>query len=224
MVEHEIRTPVTVISGYARMLLDAREGPLRDSQKEFVLAIRRAAGRVEDLLDNLLELASGTDPTSVRIRRKPTSLRRLIRGAVEAIRPRAEERRMSVALDLCPEADHVYADPVRFEQVLTNLLSNAVKFAPEGSAVRVATGLEEGGDGGVIWIEIQDEGPGIAPDESERIFEPFVRGRAAAETSVQGVGLGLAICRKIVLAHGGSVEALPSRGGALFRVTVPLGA
>jgi signal transduction histidine kinase len=224
MIEHEIRTPVTVVNGYARMLLDEREGPLNETQTEFLDTIRRSARRIEALLDNLLALESGGGPDAVRIVRKPTSLHEIVRHGLAATRPLTEERRLTVIVDLHPDADALDADAVRLEQVVTNLVSNAVKFTPEGSVVRVGTGLEEGEKGDVIWIAIADEGPGVAPDEVERIFRPFTRGRAARECCVQGVGLGLAICRTIIEAHGGSIEAVPSSEGGLFRVTVPVGA
>jgi signal transduction histidine kinase len=224
MIEHEIRTPVTVVNGYARMLLEEREGPLNETQSEFLDTIRRSARRIEALLDNLLALESGGAPDAVRIVRKPTSLHEIVRHGLAATRPLTEERRLNLIVDLHPDADALDADAVRLEQVVTNLVSNAVKFTPEGSVVRIGTGVEEGEKGDVIWIAIADEGPGVAPDEAERIFRPFTRGRAARECCVQGVGLGLAICRTIIEAHGGSIEAIPSSEGGLFRVTVPVGA
>jgi signal transduction histidine kinase len=127
-----------------------------------------------------------------------------------------------IALGLHPEADALRGDSGRLEQVFTNLLTNAVKFTPEGSTVHVESGLEEREEGDVLWIAVRDEGPGVHPDEADRIFQPLVRGQAAMPSAAQGVGLGLAICHRIVKAHGGSIEAVPSARGGLFRVALPV--
>lgn len=221
IIEHEIRTPITVVLGYTRLLIDGRGGELTGSQRESLVTIRKAAARIDRLLDSLL-VYEGDDPTAVRVERRPTSLHDVIRDAVDAIRPIAEERSIAVLLELEPSADPVDADPFRLEQVFTNLLENALKFAPEGSTVRVNATVGEGEKGEVVLLTVEDEGPGIEAAEAERIFLPFVQGRAARGGSVGGVGLGLAICQRIVEAHGGSIEALPSPGGGLFRVVVPL--
>jgi nitrogen-specific signal transduction histidine kinase len=223
MVEHEIRTAVTVISGYARMLLDGHAGPLAQLQRNFLNEVQRASKRVEGLLDNLLEIGPEGQPSDVPFIRKITSLHEILQNTSEAVRPLAEERDVHITLALHPDADPLHADPARLEQVVTNLLTNAVKFAPEGSTVRVETGHEEDSTGEILWIAVHDEGPGVHPDEVREIFQPFVRGRASECCSARGVGLGLAICHRIVEAHGGSIEAVPSCDGGLFRVTLPLG-
>jgi two-component system sensor histidine kinase KdpD len=146
----------------------------------------------------------------------------MIGNAARAVRPMAEERRVHLAIGLPPEVETIRVDPVQLEQVFTNLLTNAVKFTPEGSTVHVESGLEERKGGEIVWVAVRDEGPGVGPEERDRIFEPLVRGRAAMPTGVQGVGLGLTICRRIVEAHGGLIEAVPSACGGLFRVALPV--
>jgi signal transduction histidine kinase len=219
MVEHEIRTAITVITGYARMLLDERVGPIEPTQRDFLEEVRRAAARVEALLDRLLELGPEGEASEISRIRKPVSVPDTVRKAASAVRPLAEERQVRLLLSLHPEADAVHGDPLGIEQVVTNLLTNALKFTPRGSAVRVETGLE-GGE--FVWITVRDEGPGLDPDEVTRVFLPFVCGRAATGSEIRGVGLGLAVCQTIVAAHGGSIVAVPSSCGGLFRVTLPV--
>jgi two-component system sensor histidine kinase KdpD len=107
-------------------------------------------------------------------------------------------------------------DPVLFEQVLVNLLENAAKYTPEGSPIEIAASV----DPGSMTIDVRDHGPGLAPGTEEKVFEKFYR---ASHGGGGGVGLGLAICRGIVRAHGGDVSAMSrSDGGATFRIRMPL--
>jgi len=107
-------------------------------------------------------------------------------------------------------------DDVLFGQVLWNLLENAAKYTPPGTPVDLAAFEEEG----AVIIEVRDRGPGIPPGEEERIFEKFYRGNASR---VSGAGLGLPICRAIVQAHRGTIQALPrSGGGAIFQIRLPI--
>jgi signal transduction histidine kinase len=222
MAEHEIRTAITVVTGYARLLLDERVGPIEPTQRDFLEEVQRAAARVEALLDRLLDLGPEGEATDISGVRKPVSLPDIVRKATTALRPLAEERQVRLVLRLHPDADALHADPLGIEQVVTNLLTNAFKFTPRGSAVCVETGLEEAREGELVWIAVRDEGPGVDPDEVTRVFQPFFCGRAAMGSESPGVGLGLAVCRTIVEAHGGSIEAVPSSGGGLFRVTLPV--
>ncbi len=222
MVEHEIRTAITVVTGYARMLLDERVGPIEPMQRDFLEEVRRAASRVETLLDRLLCLGPEEEASDISGVRKPVSLPDIVRQATSAVHPLAEEREVRLVLSLHPDADALHVDPLGIEQVVTNLLTNALKFTARGSTVRVETGLEEAEEGELVWIAVRDEGPGVDPDEVTRIFRPFVCGRAAEGSETPGVGLGLAVCQTIVEAHGGSIEAVPAPGGGMFRVTLPV--
>ncbi len=110
-------------------------------------------------------------------------------------------------------------DPLLVEQVLINLLDNAIKYTPEGSPIEISASVEDG----AVRVTVADRGPGFAPGEEARIFEKFYRGQDAGTRS--GAGLGLAIARGIVEAHGGRITAEPRPGGgALFRFTLPLAA
>ncbi|MFQ5700008.1 MAG: ATP-binding protein [Myxococcota bacterium] len=217
MIEHEIRTASTVIRGYNRMLLDERVGSLNECQTGFLHEMRRATERISELLDNLLEMASHDCPSGLRVTRRPASLHRVARAAADAVRPVLEDRAMQLELDLQADPEEAFIDPARIEQVLLNLLTNAAKFAPRASRIR----LESRSRNGTIELMVRDCGAGVEPGEAERIFEPFVQGAAASATAAGGVGLGLAICRKILHAHGGAIRAECEESGGVFRVTIP---
>ncbi len=218
VVAHELRTPATVIHGYARLLLSEKVGPLNAEQRRFLDEAVRSCQRLDAFIGNLLEAsrqASHDAPLEVREDR--------LTGTVESVarflKPLLEARELRVELAVDDTVPARF-DPVRLEQVLTNLLSNAIRYAPSGSAVRVAVRPIE--IDGRAWVEVsvRDEGPGIAEGEQERIFLPYVR--AGADRGAGGLGLGLSICKRIVEAHGGAIGVRnESGGGCTFAFTLP---
>jgi two-component system sensor histidine kinase KdpD len=137
-------------------------------------------------------------------------------GALDRVRLLLGQR--TVAVDVADELPPVSAESIQLEGVFTNLLENAAKYTPADSPLRLSGNVVDGG----VELRVQDEGPGIPPEELERVFEKFVRG-SASRSSVPGTGLGLAICRGIVRANGGRIwaENRPT-GGAVFVVWLPL--
>jgi len=219
MIEHEIRTAVTAVRGYLRWLGSERHRLLEPGHWSYVREARRAIERVGPLCDNLLELArSGEALPSVR---KPVRLHQVIELAARTARPLFADRGVKLELELGAAPDGLLGDPERLEQVFVNLLANAAAFSPEGGRVSVASELAELAGGPVLQVAVADQGPGIAADDAERIFAPFVRGPRPSGASSGGAGLGLAICRRIAAAHGGGIEAVPDLGYGLFRVTLP---
>ncbi len=223
MIEHDIRTAATVISGYTRILLDERVGSLGADQREFLFETERAAGRISCLLDNLLEFASRGRVGEFEVRAEPLDLHEVLRAAVAALRPFWSECDQRVELELGAAHDRVLGDPRQLERVFVNLIQNAIRFGPRGQEVRIATQTLETESPGVIRVTVEDQGPGVCATELDRIFEPFERGTAAETGSGQGVGLGLSICRWAVEAHHGEIEvfSVPG-GGACFCVRLPL--
>ncbi len=219
MIEHEIRTAVTAVRGYLRWLGGERDRLLDPEHWSFVREARRAIERVAPLLDNLLELARAGE--ALPSTRKPLRLHEVIELAVRTAKPLLAERGVKIESDLGAHPDDLVGDPERLEQVFVNLLANAAAFSPEGGSVRIATELAELETGEVVQVAFADQGPGVAPDDVERIFAPFVQGHRSLGVASGGVGLGLAICRRIVAAHGGRIEAVPALGYGLFRVTLP---
>jgi len=219
VVSHELRTPCTVIQGFNRLLLSGRFGELSDKQRHFLEESQKSCQRLNSFIGNLLETARqglAVGPLEVA----ESSLASVVESVVRQLGPLLEEHRLGAELQLAPDAPRARFDPSRVEQVLTNLLGNALKFAPPGSLVEVTLrGVEQGGRG-FAEIAVLDRGPGVDARDATRIFDPYVQ--AGDSRQAGGLGLGLAICRRIVEAHGGHirVEARPG-GGSRFVFTLP---
>jgi signal transduction histidine kinase len=218
MIEHEIRTAVTAVRGYLRWLGNESDRLLGPEHWTFVREARRAIERVAPLLDNLLELARSGDPLPST--RKPVRLHEVLELALRTARPLLADRGVKIECELGAAPDSLLGDADRLEQVFVNLLANAAAFSPEGARVRIVSEFAELGGGPVLQVAISDEGPGVARADTERLFRAFVRGPRPPGAS-SGVGLGLAICQRILAAHGGHIEAVPDLGYGLFRVTLP---
>jgi signal transduction histidine kinase len=219
MIEHEIRTAVTAVRGYLRWLGGERDRLLEPEHWTFVREARRAIERVGPLLDNLLELARSGDPLPSA--RKPIRLHDVLELALRTARPLFADRGVKIEHELGAAPDRLLGDADRLEQVFVNLLANAAAFSPDGGRVRVVSEMAELEGGGVLQVAISDEGPGVERADAERLFLPFVRGPRPPDGGSSGVGLGLAICQRILAAHGGQIEAVPDLGYGLFRVTLP---
>lgn len=222
MIEHEIRTATTVIRGYSRMLLDERVGAINSTQQGFLCETRRATERIQALLDNMLALASLDATDGPGVLRRPQRLHEIVQAALEETRPLFADRGQRLECTLDAPEDAVFADAGRLQRVIVNLLQNAVKFAPEGSRAKLSTYVEEAASGARIHLVVEDEGEGVTREDAERIFRPFVQGRQTPRSGAEGVGLGLAICEKIMKAHEGGIEAVPHVGRGLFRLWLPL--
>jgi len=219
LVSHELRTPVTVIAGYNRLLLSGQVGALNDEQERFLRESSRSCQRLNGFIAELLESAVGA-ASRPSVQLAASEVEPTIATALHFLRPLLDERRMRVDLCLSDAPLRARLDCARIEQVLTNLISNAIKYASPGSCVRVST--DE------VWVEgrrfvevaVEDEGPGVEARDRARIFEPYVR--VDPDEGTPGLGLGLAICRRIVEAHGGAIraEARPE-GGSRFAFTLP---
>ncbi len=219
ILSHELRTPLTVISGYSKLLLTEQAGELNDDQRRYLESSRVSCERLNDFVVDLLD-ASHDHGGAICLRLECLPIEGLIRQVIEFFAPAFEENDIGVEIDIEPGLVDAHFDSTRIEQVLTNLIGNAIKYTTPGSEVCLrARALERSGTPG-IEVSVSDQGPGIADADRVRIFEPYVRGRRS-ETA-KGVGLGLAICRRILEAHRGTigVEAAP-RGGSRFHFWIP---
>lgn len=213
-VSHDLRTPLGFIKGYTTTLL--REDTNWDvpTYREFLGIIDDEADRLQELIDNLLDssrLQSGTLQMNLQTVRLDVVLRDMIQ--------RSQLREIDVKLELEIENQGVFvqADPMRFGQVFDNLINNAIKYAP-GSTVIIRLYV----DGKDAVIKVIDDGPGIEKEHLERIFQRFYR---VPETrmAVRGSGLGLYICRQIIIAHNGTIKAESDIGqGTTFYITLPI--
>ncbi|MDG4555080.1 MAG: two-component system sensor histidine kinase KdpD [Candidatus Competibacter sp.] len=212
-LSHDLRTPLTGLIGLAETLaleLAAEESPHQES----LTAIREQAVRMALLADNLLDMAK-LQTGGIRLRKDWQSLEELVGSAARMLEQPLREHRLRLTLD--PELPLVHCDAVLIERVLVNLLENAAKYTPTDTAIGVAANAESDR----LTVEVWDEGPGLPAGHEQDLFEKFTRGQA--ESATPGVGLGLALCRAIVEAHGGRIRAgNRAGGGARFTFTLPL--
>jgi two-component system sensor histidine kinase KdpD len=212
-VSHDLRTPLTVITGAATSLRENGDAPRADRLEllDTIVDEGRRLGRlVGDLLD-MTRLESG----AVRVRKDWHSVEEVVGAALARLDEAHGERAVDVSLP--SGLPLVPLDDLLFEQALFNLLENALKYAPADEPIELAVMLEPGR----LRIEVADRGPGLAPGEEARVFEKFYRGAQAGGR--RGAGLGLTICRAIAEAHGGRVLARSRPGGgALFTLEVPV--
>ncbi|HEX4986555.1 MAG TPA: two-component system sensor histidine kinase KdpD [Burkholderiales bacterium] len=213
-MSHDLRTPLTSLLGLAESLAITRP-PLSAAQLEMAGAIRDEAVRMNALVNNLLDMAR-LQAGEVRLNRQWQPLEEAVGAAVAAMRqPLAKH---TVRIDLPADLPLAEVDAVLFERVLCNLLENAAKYTPAGSEVVIEASTQ----GDEFRVAVADNGPGLAPGMEEAIFEKFTRGEV--ESTTPGVGLGLAISRAIVEAHGGRIWVERGRdGGARFVIALPRG-
>jgi len=203
---HELRTPITVVQGFASTLA-SRWDKLTDAERRSaVQTIAERAGSLGRLVEQLL-LGSRAGADQLTVTNGPFDLAALLRGTATAFRPLSEAH--TLAADIPDGLPAAYGDPMATDIIVGQLLENAFKYSPEGGAVTVTA--RQAGD----WIEVtvEDEGIGIAPGDHERIFERFVQGEAGDRRRFGGIGLGLYIVRQLARAQGGEVAASSRPGG-----------
>ncbi len=210
---HELRSPLTSIKGFVE-LLDRGTG-LGEREREFVQIIRVSTDRLVELVDDLLDLAR-IEAGQIEITPRPTDLVEVVQETVRLMGPRLRDKRQHLSVDAPLDLPLVLADPVRLREIVTNLLTNAHTYTPEGGHVSVRLGAE----GGLLSLQIADDGPGIDPLEVDRVFDRFYRGAGRTGGSGgSGTGLGLSIVKSLVDAHGGTIEVHSAPGhGTTFTV------
>ena len=188
----------------------------------FVIKLREADPNSEEvrrLVDDLFELTQ-IDAGALNWTREPSSLRDLISDTLESMQAQAGAKGVTLSGSVDPEVDPVVMNSLKVQRVLYNLVQNAIRHTPSGGRVSVTAQAREGGT--TATVEIADSGEGIAPGDLPHIFEPFYRSDQSRARDGSGAGLGLAIARGIIEAHGGKIEAVSEIGqGSLFRFTLP---
>lgn len=221
IVSHELRTPVTFISGYNRLLLAEEVGPLTQPQRRFLEESSKGCERLSRFIGNLIESCRARDAGGALVL-VDAPLAPVLEEVAALFRNHADERGTTLEVRI-PEPLRCRArfDRLRVEQVLTNLIQNALDYTPRGGSIElIAELLVEPSGHGFVEIAVQDEGPGVAAADRERIFEPYVR--AGEQARAGGLGLGLAICKRIAEAHGGSIGVTERQGGgSRFAFTLP---
>ncbi|HTE56001.1 MAG TPA: PAS domain S-box protein [Kofleriaceae bacterium] len=217
-MSHELRTPLNAIIGFAELMHRGKVGPVSAEHREYLGDILTSSKHLLQLVNDVLDLAKVESgkmefrPEMVEVAVPVGEVRDILRGL-------AASKRLQVETHFDPEVRLVSIDPARLRQVLYNLLSNAIKFTPEGGHIAVRI-LAEGADH--FRLSVEDDGVGIAEDELAKLFVEFQQLDSGPGKKYQGTGLGLALTRKIIEAHGGRVEVESSPGlGSRFSAVLP---
>jgi signal transduction histidine kinase len=216
-MSHEFRTPLNAIIGFTEVLQDQIPGPLNAEQVEYLGDVNNAGQLLLRLINDVLDLAK-VEAGRLELFYESFPIAQTVREAVTALRGAAEKKGIVVRLNLPPDLGLISADQIRLKQVLFNLLSNAVKFTDRGG-VTVTAAIEDG----QLHLAIADTGIGIRPEDMERIFVEFSQVDASHARRHEGTGLGLALSKRLVEAHGGRIWLESQFGtGSVFHVLLPL--
>ena len=223
---HDVKNPLGAADGFLQLLEDGIFGPLTEDQLPKLARARRALRSALDLIDDLLDFARA-ESGQLEIKAAPTDVREAAREMTEDYMARAEEKSLSLTLDVPDRFPVIESDPARVRQVAANLLSNAVKYPPSGGSIVVRVAAEGPGgdpchvdDATEVFLAVSDTGPGIPEDKRSLLFEEFTR---LDPESSDGAGVGLAISRRIAHALGGDIEVESEVGrGSTFTLRLPL--
>ena len=209
-VSHDLRTPLAAITGAATALLQEDISLNPENKQELVRTIKEEAEHLNQIIRNVLDMTR-LEMKALKVKKEWQSIEEVVGVALNRLSERLKDREIIVRIP--GDLPLVPFDPLLIEQVLMNLLDNALKYSPQATPIEISAEVKEN----KLLVEVADRGPGIPEGQEERIFEKFVHGAGG------GIGLGLAISRAIVIAHGGRIwaENRPD-GGAVFRFTLPI--
>jgi len=215
-MSHELRTPLNAIIGFSQVLRQRLFGPVNSKQEEYLDDILSSGNHLLSLINDVLDL-SKVEAGQVELEVATFSLREALERGVVMVREQAMQKGVRLSLVVAPAVDLIDGDERRLRQVVYNLLTNAVKFTPDDGSIAVASTRVDG----EVQVSITDTGPGIAPEDHERIFEEFQQTDVGVQQR-EGTGLGLALSKRLVELHGGRiwVESEPGHGSR-FVFTLP---
>ncbi len=214
---HDLRSPISAINGWLDLIINGHLGELNEKQRDSLKGIRQWCEQMLRLTEDLLDV-SAIESGQIHLNVKEVPLRPYLRESVAFNQNLANAKQIRLDLDIsdCPETG--LFDPDRVHQILNNLISNAIKYSPEKATVLIRAEAEDA----FVRISIQDHGEGILADELERVFGYFQKGSAKPTGGESSTGLGLAICKRLVEAHGGRIWVASEEGeGSIFYFTLP---
>lgn len=209
-IAHQLRTPLAALKGYLAAVRDEAV-PLEEALEQ----MERAVTRLDRLVGQLGRL-NRADQLELRLAPESLPWDQFVAQTAADWRPLASQAGVRLEVHLPPAAT-VEADPEALAEAVGNVVENALRYTPEGGRVV----LRGGADAHSVWLEVEDTGPGVPPEERPFIFERFYRGREASRQSPEGTGIGLPIARQLIEAHGGTLELAASGPGSLFRIRLP---
>jgi signal transduction histidine kinase/DNA-binding response OmpR family regulator len=215
-MSHELRTPLNAITGFSELMFDGKVGPVSPQQKECLDDILSSGKHLLGLINDVLDLAK-IESGKMEFCPEPVRVEKLIGEARDILRAIAASKRIELRVEIEPGIGQVVTDPAKLKQVLYNYLSNALKFTPENGKVSLRA-KPEGSD--AFRVEVEDNGIGIRQEDIEKLFVEFQQLDSSMAKRSQGTGLGLALCKRIVEAQGGSVgvQSIPGKGSTFYAV------
>ncbi|HKK01792.1 MAG TPA: HAMP domain-containing sensor histidine kinase, partial [Desulfuromonadales bacterium] len=224
MLVHDLRAPLTGISGFAEVLASGQLGALTDEQTSALGNIQSAGEQMLMLIEDILDLAK-LEAGKFPLKPAPLHLSPFAETIIQELEALALAEDLQIFLECPAELPQVLADERQMRRVITNLLSNAIKFTPRGGKIILSAALQEPSFEGAehhLLISITDTGPGIPPEERQRLFTRYHQG-SATRSFHKGTGLGLASCKEVVTRHGGTIWVeTPEEGGSRFSFTLPV--
>ena len=216
-ISHELRTPLVSVRGYADMLSGGRLGPLSETQQQAADVMLRNVDRLMEIIENVLTY-SALENQDASFQPQSVNLNLALTSVVRHHHAAAAQRDVTLDLDFGGQVFEIVADPQHLSTLFTQLITNAIKFNTAGGRVSIMVSRVEGG----VEIRIGDTGIGIAPERLQKIFERFYQVDSSRTRRYGGLGLGLAIARRIVLIHGGTIEVQSRQGeGTIFVIRLP---
>jgi signal transduction histidine kinase len=215
MVNHDLRSPLTAIQTILAGTMKGLYGELTEKGKTRIEDAKLDANRLLELINEAMEV-DRIDSGQFQLNRAPLDLTNLISDVTTSLNPLMEQKHMSFVME--PLDVEVNADRARLFRVLANIIDNAIKYSPDSSTIRVVLKQSKN----EVMVEVADQGPGISASETEKMFKAYERGEHGSAKNPGGKGLGLAVCKKIVEAHGGRIGAQKGlRKGAIIWFTIP---
>lgn len=219
LVSHELRTPLTSIAAFCEMLADGDAGPINDKQLRFVQRIAAGATQLQSIVEDLLEL-SRLQSGAETLLQEPLSIKPFLEDVALNILPQARAKNIAITVSSPDDLPILVTDQRRLQQALSNLIDNAIKYSPEGTSVALTAQRCCNN----IRLSVTDQGPGIAAEDQERLFDEFFRCSQGANRSAErGSGLGLSIVARLAEMLGADVEVSSSLGeGSTFAILFPI--
>jgi two-component system, NtrC family, sensor histidine kinase GlrK len=212
-ISHELKTPLAAIREGAELLYDGTTGKLNPAQEEVSAIIRNSVGRLQQLIEDLLNFNMVLD--HARALKQSAALASTLHKVIADRQLQIQSKGLTMSL---PDSDYLLRiNPEQLRVILDNLISNAVKFSPSEGTVRVSAGFESA----LWWLRVADQGPGVRPDDKEQVFEPFFQSSVQPQTKVKGSGLGLTITRELIEKYKGSIRLQESSEGCCFEIRFP---
>src|ERR1700686_3413202 len=220
-VSHELRSPLTAIRQFVTILTDRLAGDLNQEQDQYLKVVLRNVKQLQSMIDDLFEVSS-IGAGKLRIDLERASVSDAVVYTVNSLNGRATAKGITLSSNVQCGLPPLYADPVRLRQILIILVDNALKFTPANGTVKIqCRALAE--DTNRLVLEVSDSGCGISPEMCERIFERLVQTQDPSAAGRKGLGLGLYICKELVIRQGGQIQVQSANGqGAVFSITFPV--